>query len=242
MQIDYPPPQPHGEIRRLLPDFFCVPGTTKLAPATLINRNMGIVRCGRELILVNPVRLRSPQEEKLADLGQVRHAIRLGYYHGCDDLYYRDRFNLTFWCQAHSDRYPAPPADRLLREGGDCPVPGGRFVEFSHGRYPEAVLLVPDHGGLLLTCDALQYWRNWYGCSWCGRNLLRLSGFRRRMQIAPGWCMRMAPVGCPQRLYQDFERLLALPFCHLMAAHGSFCADRAHEEVARAVAAAFRAH
>ncbi|SEA19616.1 hypothetical protein [Microbulbifer marinus] len=240
MRIEYPPPQPHGEIRRLLPDFFYVPGTSKLAPATIINRNMVIVRWGDDLTLVNPVRLRPQQEEKLQDLGNVRHAVRLGYYHGCDDLYYRDRFNVTFWRQADSDFYP-PVADELLREGGACPVPDGRFIEFSHSRFPEAVMWVPLNGGLLLSCDALQFWDSWHGCSWCGRNLLRLAGFRRGMQVAPTWRLRMTPEGCDPAhwLEEDFQRLLRLPFLHFMAAHGDFCADSAHEQAVAAVTRAF---
>ncbi|WP_237059939.1 hypothetical protein [Microbulbifer sediminum] len=244
MQIDYPLVQPHGEIRQVLPDIFYIPGSAQLAPAAAVNRNMGIVRCGDELVLVNPVRLRPSQEEKLEDLGHVRHAVRLGYFHGCDDLYYRDRFNLTFWSQPHSDYYPAPAADVLVRDAGECPVPGGRFFEFSRGRHPEAALLVPACGGLLMTCDALQYWASWCGCNWCGRNLLRLAGFRRGMQVAPTWCRRMVPDGMDPTcwLRDDFERLLELPFLHLIAAHGDFCADNAHEEVARAVARRFTRH
>jgi len=240
MRIDYPPPQPHGEIRQLLPDFFCVPGTVKLAPAVVINRNMGIVRWGDDLTLVNPLRLRPHQEEKLQDLGKLRHAIRLGYYHGCDDLYYRDRFALTFWRQANSSFYP-PSADRLLREGGDCPVPGGRFVEFSRSRYPEAALWIPYSGGLLLCCDALQYWQTWRGCNWWGRNLLRFAGFRRGMQVAPSWRARMTPQGCDPLhwLEADFQRLLALPFFHFLGAHGDFCVDNAYDNVAAAVARAY---
>ena len=241
MQIDYPLPQPHGQIRRLLPDFFAVPGTTRLAPATIINRNMGIVRSGDDLILVNPVRLRRTQEEQLQELGNIRHAVRLGYHHGCDDLYYRDKYNLTFWRQPNSDLYPAPAPDQVLREGGACPVPGGQFIEFRSARYPEAVLWVPQIGGLLLACDALQYWQSWRGCTWCGRNLLRLSGFRHGMQVAPTWRLQMTPEGCDPAhwLQEDFERLLQLPVCHFMAAHGEFCADTAGEKIATAVCRAF---
>lgn len=241
MRIDYPPPQPHGEIRRLLPDFFTLPGTARLAPATFINRNMCIVRFGEDLTLVNPVRLRPAQEEKLRDLGEIRHAVRLGYFHGCDDLYYRDKFHLTFWRQADSDLYPAPSPDRQLREGGECPVPGGRFFEFTGALHPEAALWLPYSGGLLLVCDALQYWQSWAGCNWCGRNLLRLAGFRRGMQVAPTWRMQMTPRGCDPAhwLEEDFRRLLALPFIHFMAAHGDFCADCAYEKVTAAINKAF---
>ncbi|KUJ83030.1 hypothetical protein AWR36_010855 [Microbulbifer flavimaris] len=241
MQIDYPLPQPHGEIRRLLPDLFYVPGTARLGPALTVNRNMAILRFGDELVLVNPVRLRPFQEEKLEDLGRVTHAVRLGYYHGCDDLYYRDRYNLTFWRQLDSDLYPAPAPDAPLREGGECPAPTGQFFEFTHSCHPEAALWVPMNGGLLLTCDALQYWQSWQGCTWLGRNLMRLAGFRRGMQVAPTWRLRMTPRGCdPGRwLGEDFERLLDLPFVHLLGGHGGFCADTAHEKAEQAVRKSF---
>ncbi|GAA5524563.1 hypothetical protein Maes01_01120 [Microbulbifer aestuariivivens] len=241
MRIDYPLPQPHGEIRRLLPDLFYVPGTARLGPGVTVNRNMAILRFGEDLVLVNPLRLRRAQEEKLEDLGRVRHAVRLGYCHGRDDLYYRDRYSLTFWRQSDSDLYPAPAADQPLREGGNCPVPEGRFFEFSHSRHPEAALWVPINGGLLLTCDALQYWQSWRGCSWLGRNLMRLAGFRRGLQVAPTWRLRMTPRGCDPGcwLAADFERLLELPFAHLLGGHGNFCADTAHEEATMAVRKSF---
>jgi len=240
VRINYPAPQPHGEIRQLLPDLFCVPGTVKLAPGVSINRNMAIVRWGEDLTLVNPVRLRPQLEEKLRDLGRISHAVRLGYHHGQDDLYYRDHFDLTFWRQAGSDFYP-PEADRPIREAGDCPVPSGRFLEFCHSRFPEAVLWLPFNGGLLISCDALQYWGNWCGCNWIGRNLLRFSGLRRGMQVPPAWRVRMTPGGHDPRHYllEDFERLMQLRFIHLLGAHGEFCADRAHEKVATAVDQAF---
>ena len=242
MHIAYPPPLPHGPIRQLLPDFFVVRGQARVAPGVLVNRNMGIVRSGDELLLVNPVRLNRVQEERLTELGQVRQAVRLGYFHGCDDLYYRDRFNVYFWRQSHSDHYPLPPADQFLVDGGSCPVTGGRVFEFSNSSVPEAALLIPHSGGLLLTCDALQYWNGWTACNWAGKWMLRLSGVHQGMQVAPGWCRRATPdsENSLRWLAADFQRLLQLPFQHMLAGHGDFCADRAHELAEQAVAASFR--
>ncbi|WGL15286.1 hypothetical protein PVT68_10945 [Microbulbifer bruguierae] len=241
MHIEYPAPQPHGRIRQLLPDFFVVRGTARIAPGVVVNRNMGIVRSGEDLLLVNPVRLCPAGEERLCDLGRVRQAVRLGYYHGCDDLYYRDRFNVFFWRQEHSNHYPVPPADQFLVDGGTCPVSGGRVFEFSNSRVPEAALLVPQAGGLLLTCDALQYWRDWTGCSWAGKWLLRFGGVHRGMQVVQSWRSRATPgdENSQRWLAADFQRLLNLPFFHLLAAHGDFCADNAHELTERAVSGSF---
>ncbi|MCO1333023.1 hypothetical protein MO867_01595 [Microbulbifer sp. OS29] len=240
MRINYPSTEPHGEIRQLLPNFFYVPGTIKLAPGATINRNMGIARWGDQLTLINPVRLRPQQEEKLKDLGRVCHAIRLGYHHGQDDLYYRDRFNLTFWRQWGSNFYP-PEADKVLRGAGPCPIPGGRIIAFSRSQFPEAVLWLPYNGGLLVSCDALQYWDSWHGCNWFGRSLLRFSGIRKGMQVVPAWRARVTAVGKDPGLWleQDFQRILEQPFLHFLAAHGDFCADSAYELVTSAVGRAF---
>lgn len=241
MHIAYPAPLPHGRIHQVLPDFFVVRGTARIAPRVVVNRNMGIVRSGDDLLLVNPVRLRRLEEERLCELGRVRQAVRLGFYHGCDDLYYRDRFNVFFWRQAHSDHYPLPPADQFLSDGGTCPVTGGRVFEFSNSRVPEAALLIPLCGGLLLTCDALQFWSGWTGCSWAGKWMLRLSGVHQGMQVAPAWCRRATPdrENNQRWLAADFQRLLNLPFYHLLGGHGDFCADRAHELAEGAVASSF---
>lgn len=241
MQIAYPPPLPHGEIRQLLRDFFMVQGRARIAPGVYVNRNMGIVRTGEDLLLVNPVRLCRRVEEDLCELGQIRQAVRLGYFHGCDDLYYRDRFNTFFWRQANSDHYPIPPADQELREDSLSPVVGGRVFVFNNSLVPEAALLIPQDGGLLLTCDSIQFWRGWEGCNWAGKWLMRAGGVHQGMQILPGW--RSRATGDREHnqrgLAQDFQRLLQLPFYHLLGAHGQFCADTAREQAATAIANSF---
>ena len=67
-----------------------------------MNRNMVILRNGRELSLINAVRLFPAEEARLQKLGKVKHVIRLGYYHGVDDRYYVDSYGAEFWCQAGS--------------------------------------------------------------------------------------------------------------------------------------------
>lgn len=247
MHIAYPAPLPHGRIHQLLPEFFVVRGTVRIAPGVQVNRNMGIVRNGDELLLINPVRLRRLEEERLCDLGRVRQAVRLGQYSGCDDLYYRDRFNVFLWRQARPDHYPLPPADQFLHEGGSCPVSGGQVFEFTSREVPEAALLIPQAGGLLLTGDALQYWTGWTGCSWAGKWLLRLNGIHRGMQVVSPRYGRSSDYhhstldddNHQQRLAADFQRLMHLPFYHLLGGHGDFCADRAHELAERAVTSRF---
>ena len=52
---------PHGDIESLGADIFAVRGSIRLNPLMRISRNMGIVREGAELTLINPIRLRLEQ-------------------------------------------------------------------------------------------------------------------------------------------------------------------------------------
>ena len=47
-----------------------------------ISRNMVVVRSGDELTLLNPIRLDDTGEAALAELGRVRHLVRLGGMRG----------------------------------------------------------------------------------------------------------------------------------------------------------------
>ena len=76
---------PHGDIESLGADIFAVRGSIRINLLMRISRNMGIVRDGSELTLVNPIQLRPETERKLAELGEVKNIVRLGAFHGIDD-------------------------------------------------------------------------------------------------------------------------------------------------------------
>ena len=46
------------------------------------------------MITLNAVRLDARGEAQLAELGDVKHVVKLGFFHGRDDAYYRDHFGL----------------------------------------------------------------------------------------------------------------------------------------------------
>ena len=62
---------PHGDIESLGADIFAVRGSIRINLLMRISRNMGIVRDGSELTLVNPIQLRPETERELAQLGEV---------------------------------------------------------------------------------------------------------------------------------------------------------------------------
>ena len=88
------PAQPHQDMEELGNDIWWVPGTMKMNWYMTVSRNMVIVRSGDELTLLNPIRLDANGEAALEQLGQVRHLVRLGCFHGCDDAYLKQRMGL----------------------------------------------------------------------------------------------------------------------------------------------------
>ena len=230
---------PHGPIQEIFPDVYLVEGSIRMAPMTRISRNMVIVRRDMELTLVNPVRLSSEGIAALNALGRVKHLVRLGMFHGIDDLYYKESFEATFWTQANSDHYADPAPDRIMAEGGELPIEDAELFEFRSSLKPESALLLKCNGGILVTCDAIQHYANWDRHSLLARAMMGFMGFSKDTLVGPIWKKVMTPEGAS--LEQDFNRILELDFKHLVSAHGSLRRDDAHEAVSRAVRRSFSA-
>jgi len=234
----YPLALPHEPIREVGPDLFFAPGTFDVAPLMRVSRNMTIVRNGSDLILVNPIRLSPQGESELEALGVVRHALRLGCFHGVDDAYTVARFGAEFWCQAGSKHYAEPRPDHIMSEGGPLPIPGATLLEFKETVRPECVLRIPHAGGTLLTCDALQYYGTFERHSLVARISMPLMGFRKMLLIGPLWLKFMTQEGGSVR--PDFERIAGLRFDALIAAHGTPMASGAHAALRAAIDHTYR--
>jgi len=221
----------------VFPDIFLVHGSARIAPGMKMNRNMVILRNGSELSLINPVRLFPAEETRLRKLGEVKHVIRLGYYHGVDDRYYVESYGAEFWCQAGSAYYPEPRPGRVLDDDVVLPIAAKLFA-FKETKFPEAAILLKEHGGLLITCDSLQHWTDWSYCTFLAKIVMRSFGFSMRTLIGTFWLKAMTPK--TGSLKADFERLLSLQFKHLIGAHGHLCRARARDEVAAEVRRVFR--
>ncbi|MDH3716302.1 MAG: hypothetical protein OET44_20940 [Gammaproteobacteria bacterium] len=233
----YAQAQPHDPIAEIFPDVFLLRGSMRVGRGMRISRNMTLLRHDGKLAAINAVRLSPAGEKQLESLGKVTHVIRLGNFHGLDDRYYVDRFGAKFWCQAESRHYSDPPPDQLLEDGVSLPVPDTDLFVFEYTRRPECALLVRRHEGILITCDSLQHWGDRRYCSILVRAMLPFIGFRRRTLIGPLWLKYMTPRDASLRA--DFERLLQLPFSHLVNAHGSLLRDNAHAAASAAVRRAF---
>jgi hypothetical protein len=238
MSHAHPAAQPHGPITEVFPDVFVVRGTFPMAPLMSITRNMTVVRRGTELTILNSVRLNDAGEAELGKLGTVKNLVRLGVGHGADDPYYVQRYAPRTFAPTRMRRLRGVRVDQPVTEGEVLPFNARAFV-FGGGLVDELALLLPDAGGVLVTCDAVQHWTTTAGCSLLGKVGAHALGFMKPAVIGPMWLKGITNKE-PARVKPDFERLLALEFTHLLSAHGSPLKDNAKELVRASVARTFR--
>lgn len=224
--FEYSPVWPHGPIEVAFPEVFFVIGTNRTRHAGVdiqTSRTMVVVREGDGLTLLNTVRLSEGGLRELDALGEVRDVVRLGAFHGRDDPFYRDRYGAALWALPGAEQVDGRGADRALVPGGVSPVADGEVFVFASARFPEAAVLLRREGGILITCDAVQNWArvDEFFSPECGE-LFTSQGLIGTANIPSTWRQACAPdVG-------DFRRLLALPFRHLISAHGEPLRDDAH--------------
>lgn len=211
---DFPAALPHGPITELFPNVYYVRGTFRVGSGVTVTRNMTILRQGRDLTLVNSVRLTPEGEAELERLGEVKHLVRLGHFHGMDDPYYLSRYKPTLWALPRTPHHAGIQATRDLHPGS-APCEDMTVFHFSGGRVQEAALVVEREGGILITCDSYQNWDDLEGCSLLGKIVLRAMGFQA-LHIGVPWFKAMGPGVKP-----DFDRLLDVPFLHLIPGHGT---------------------
>lgn len=209
---------PHDPPLEILPDVFFVHGSMRMGPGMRINRNMVAVRSGADLTLLNPIRLSDAGEHALEALGTVRHAVRLGVFHGVDDAYTVARFGAQFWSLGGESDYPEPKTDKLLTEGAPLPIPDAQLFVFREAAKPECCFLLPRANGLLISCDSIQNWESTSNCTFLAKGVTHLMGFMHRANIGPPWKKFMTKPGGSLR--PDFDRLLELPFDSLVGGHG----------------------
>ena len=234
---EYFPVCPHGDVEEIAADVFMVRGSMKMNSLLRISRNMGIVRSGDELTLINPVRLNSEGESQLRELGNVANIVRLGCFHGVDDPYYKDKFSVRFWAQSGGTHYPEPPVDVELNGETTLPFENAQLFEFKNTVQPESALLLNTEGGILFTCDAIQHYGDYSYNNLLTRILMPFIGFPRTTIVGPFWLKVMTPEG--ESLESEFQNLLTLQFDKLLSAHGTLIDGGAHAAVQAAVARTF---
>lgn len=231
------PAWPHGALTPFFDDLFYVQGQNRVRHGEVdlcTSRTMLVVREGRELTLVNTVRLDDAGLAALDALGEVRRVVRLGAFHGRDDPFYCDRYRATLFALAGALHGDGRATDVVLHEDGPGPVAGARVFAFVSAKHPEAALLLPNEGGVLVTCDAVQNWveADRYFSPETGK-LFSDMGFLRPANVPATFLQACEPARA------DYDRLLALDFAHLVTAHGEPLLHVAKARIAASVAGAF---
>lgn len=234
---DLPEASPHGDIEAVDDGVYWVQGTVRMGPGVRISRNMAIVVEDGALTLINAVRLDARGEARLAELGAVKHVVKIGYFHGMDDAYYVAKHGAAYWTLPNGGRKRDPkPTETLSAE--HLPFRDARLFAFEQTKFPEGAILVKRGGGALITCDAVQNWPDTSRCSVPAKLLTYAMGFTRRpAQIGPPWRKGMTPPG--GSLKADFERLAELPFEKLLAAHGGPLESGAQAALKATIAATY---
>lgn len=242
MTTDAPTTSPawsHGALTPFMSELWYVMGTNRVHHAGVdlqTSRTMLVVREGEDLTLVNTVRLDDDGLRSLDALGRVRDIVRLGAFHGRDDAFYRARYGARLWAVPGSVHGDGAAADRAIVEGDGLPIGGAAAHVFHSARHPEAALFLPQDGGVLVTCDAVQNWAtvDQFFSKETGA-AFEAAGLIRPAHVPSTWIDACAPEAA------DFERLLALPFQHLVSAHGAPLLHDAHRQVAEDVRRTFAA-
>jgi hypothetical protein len=236
----HPPARKHGELHEILPGLYFVTGTIQM-PGPLpvrFSRNMTIVRRGDRVVLVNSVRLDDAGLAALDKLGKVTDVVRLAANHGSDDPFYAERYGAKVWV-VKGQRYTAGfntsspktyfTADHEMDRDTALPIPGAKLYMFD-STPPEAMLVLEDHGGVVISGDCLQHWATpdeYF--SWLGKTMMKMMGFIKPHNIGPGWLKQCKP---PR---EQLKAILELPFANVLPAHGAAVIGDAREQYRAAI-------
>lgn len=215
---EYPEALAHGKIQQIFPDIFFVTGVSLYhynGNDIQKSNSMVIVRNGKELTLINTLRLDTGGLKQLDELGKVTNVIRLGAFHDRNDLFYLDRYQAKLWAVKGMVNKDNRKADFIFGETSAVPFPDASFFQFETTTQPEAILNISRNGGILVTCDSIKNWTKvdeYF--SEKTANEFKEQGLIAPASIDKVWLHVMAP----QK--SDFLRLLKLKFKHLLSAHG----------------------
>lgn len=233
----YSPAWEHDQIKEVLPDIYFVMGTNKTIHEGVELQhscNMVIVKQADELTLINTVRLGDEGLQALERLGKVANVVRIGAFHGRHDAFYIDKYSARLWALKGAQHANHKVTDIELTPNGVMPFQHSSLFVFETSTQPEGILHIDREGGILISCDSIKNWTHqdaFFSDETAA--LYHKMGFFGSATISNIWLQ-----AC-QVQKQDFERLLMLPFKHLISAHGEPLLNVAHEKVASSIQAAF---
>lgn len=195
-----------------------------------------------ELTLFNAFRVPPSVEEKILELGVVKHIVKLGQFHGAGDAYYlkAPKFDSpTYWVHPGAAIAEGLPGAQVLGENG---VPVDKAVVSTlEGPYNESVMTVPLNSGdnLLVTADALVHFSDTDGVPPVGRLLMHLLlglGEKDKPTPAPLWLQHFVTGSGKDAVAKWFANITAEIDWHgVVTAHGDPVPNCTGEIVAETV-------
>ncbi len=236
---------PHGNLEPVFDNVWYVQGQVKmpmLMPAK-ISRTMTVIRNPgkNELTLVNSMRLGEPGIKELEALGKITNVIRVGGFHGRDDAFYRQSHQARVFAirgQTYSRKMETPEntddgfmqPDVWVETVTDLPIENCELKIIRSSSPPEALLILKQDGGILVTGDSLQ---NTPApdkfVNLPMKIMMKKFGFWKEYNVGPGWLQ----FGKPSR--QDVRSILDLSFEHVIPGHGKPVIDNAKEKYRPAI-------
>jgi len=231
---------PHGELQPLFDNIWFVQGQVKMPmkmPAK-ISRSMTVYknRGNAELTLINSMRLSPSGLDALHKLGTITNVIRIGGFHGRDDLFYRKEFNAKIYAIAGQTYSRAMEVPNNVAEGymqpdvwatsaSDLPIKNCELKIFSSSTPPEAALLINQHDGVLVTADSLQNTpKPDKYVNFLMKIMMKKFGFWVAHNVGPGWVQFAKPEK------EDIRSVMQLSFEHVLPGHGEAVIGNAKEK------------
>jgi hypothetical protein len=230
-----------GTLEQLFDDIWWAWGTVVMGPGVTISRNMVLVReANGDLVAIHPVMMPAAEQAKIDALGPIKHIVRLGSFHGMDDLAYVERYKPQTWSHPDMRLADGITRDHALDTGSATPIAGAQVHGFTGAKHPELVLHVPRHGGVLVACDAIQNWVDVPGNSVMARVMTPLLGFKGPAVLGPAW--RKAAEPSPGVTFRaQYDALANLDFKHAIGGHGPLMRDRARDHLKASIAKIYKA-
>jgi hypothetical protein len=183
---------------------------------------MVILKEGDKICLVNPIRLNEEEEQKLLSMGEIFSILKLGRLHSVDVPYYIDKFKPQLWASKKDSFLNERDylVDIDLDKTDEIPFMNMKIYSFKTSKENEAVALLPQEDGILLSCDSLVNMNEEDPmANWLVRVLSKL--LPTPAYIGPNWFKVMKPKK------EDFQNLLKFNFNILIPAHGSALKENA---------------
>ena len=187
---------------------------------------MIIVREEGKLSLINSIRLTNTELIALEKLGKVDKVIRIGSFHGRDDAFYVNKYQAALWALPGMQDQHGCRIDVEFTAQGQQPFANCSLLTFATAKFPEAVIHINQHDGILVSCDSIKNWLD--ADEYFSKQTAALyqeQGFFGKATISKIWQQAMAVNAT------DFERLKELSFRHLLSAHGAPLMDTAYQDV-----------